>query len=89
LSRQEFNAAVLISVDKVTFETVTSKNISLVAGKDMGFAIEAEKPSHPLNGRERCLPLGLNGVVEVLVILAARGFVGASAVRGVRSLRSL
>ena len=41
--RQSFDATVRISVDEVTFETITFKNISLVRGADMGFVIEVEK----------------------------------------------
>jgi len=41
--RQSFDARVRISVDKVRFETVTFKNISLIRGEDMGFVIEVEK----------------------------------------------
>jgi hypothetical protein len=43
LGRQEFNATVLVSVDNATFETATFRNISLVAGRDMGIAIEVKK----------------------------------------------
>jgi hypothetical protein len=41
--RQSFDATVRISVDKVRFETVTFKNISLIRGADIGFVIEVEK----------------------------------------------
>jgi hypothetical protein len=52
LGRQHFNATIRASVDNVTFETVVLRNISLVAGRDMGFAIEVEKTGDPLSGRE-------------------------------------
>ena len=41
--QQSFNATVRISVDKVRFETVTFKNISLIRGMDTGFVIEIER----------------------------------------------
>jgi hypothetical protein len=41
--RQSVDATVRVSVDKVRFETVTFKNISLIGGVDMGFVIEVEK----------------------------------------------
>jgi hypothetical protein len=41
--RKCFDATVRISVDKVRFETVTFKNISLIGGADMGFVIKVEK----------------------------------------------
>ncbi|HUT31300.1 MAG TPA: hypothetical protein VMX13_16010 [Sedimentisphaerales bacterium] len=52
LGQQEFNATIRASVDNVTFETATFRNISLAAGRDTGFVIEVEKPGRPGKGRE-------------------------------------
>jgi hypothetical protein len=41
--RQAFDITMRVSVDNMTFETVVFRNISLVAGRDMGFAIEVQK----------------------------------------------
>ena len=41
--RQSFDATVRISVDSISFETATFKNISLTRGANMGFVIEVEK----------------------------------------------
>ncbi|MHC4494407.1 MAG: hypothetical protein ACYSYM_01130, partial [Planctomycetota bacterium] len=41
--QESFDVTVRVSVDKVRFETVTFKNISLIRGADIGFVIEVEK----------------------------------------------
>jgi hypothetical protein len=41
--RQSFDATVRVSTDRVRFETVTFKNISLKRGANMGFVIEVEE----------------------------------------------